>query len=440
MTRFLKKSAALLIGLALAAGLLETALWLFASSVHKQHEAPVLPPQTPVIACFGDSFTYGLGASSQDKSYPSQLNALLKQSGSKYAVVNHGVPGSNSAELLKILPGVLNDSRPAAVMVLIGANNLWSLETSWELTDSSLKTTLAKLLFDSRCGRLYRYLASLAPDRPKTQEQATPDKPAPPPSEADIAAMKAAEFMNANELTKAERLYRKAIALDKNNGHHYAGLAQVQTKQIQPAKAFLTATDGVRQASHGKAWLYAGIGDYFAAHQDRISALYWFEKAVSTAIQEGESTQFLTTPLLFNYFVAGQQERGIKFISGLNLPPERRHTLTAILSAQNLKSKLQLWLAHDLKAIRDLCRQSGAQLFLVSYPRQDDRFGVNDQIAALSLKLSVPLVNNHKVFSGRERERDFVEKYFAPDGHCNDSGYKLMADTAYNTLAQQNFK
>lgn len=440
MTKFLKRSAALLIGLALAAGLLETTLWLFAAGVHKQHEAPVLPPQTPVIACFGDSFTYGLGASSQNKSYPSQLNVLLKQSGSKYTVVNHGVPGSNSAELLKILPEVLRNSQPAAVLILIGANNLWSLETSWQRTDSSLKTTLAKLIFKSRCVRLYRYLVSLAPERARTQEQPPPDKPAPPPSEADSAAMKAAEYMNANQLTNAERLYRKAIALDRSNGHHYAGLAEVQTKQIKPTHAFLTAMEGIQQASHGKAWLYSGIGDYFAAHQDRISALHWFEKAVSTAIQEDESIQFLTTPLLFNYFVAGQQERGIKFISSLKLPPERRRTLTAILSAQNLKSKLQHWLAHDLKAIRDLCRQSGGQLFLVTYPRQDDRFGVNDQIAALSRKLGAPLIDNQKVFTSREREPHFVEKYFAPDGHCNDNGYKLMADTAYATLAQWNFK
>jgi tetratricopeptide (TPR) repeat protein len=259
-------------------------------------------------------------------------------------------------------------------------------------------------------------------------------------SEADLTAMRAAELMNANRLGEAEKLYREAISQDKSNGQYYARLAEVQTKQIRPAHAFLTALDGVQQASHGKAWLYSYIGDYFAAHQDRLSALHWFEKSVSTAIQEGEDTHFLTIPLLFNYFVTGEQKRGIKFISGLNLPAERRRTLTAILSAQDLKNKLQVWLTRDLKTIRDLCRQHGARLFLVTYPLQDDRFGVNDQIAELASKLGVPLVDNQKRFMKMKTEPDFMQKYFAPDGHCNDAGYGLMADTAYRVLEEHGFK
>ena len=58
------------------------------------------------VLCVGDSFTFGIGASSTDTSYPSQLQTLLNAQGSDahWRVINFGKPGANSGEVLRFLP------------------------------------------------------------------------------------------------------------------------------------------------------------------------------------------------------------------------------------------------------------------------------------------------------------------------------------------------
>lgn len=72
----------------------------------------------------GDSFTYGVGASSPNFSYPSQLCKLLNQNQQKrWTCHNFGYPGSNTQdhiEVLKILP------ENSKVILRTGANNSWN--------------------------------------------------------------------------------------------------------------------------------------------------------------------------------------------------------------------------------------------------------------------------------------------------------------------------
>jgi tetratricopeptide (TPR) repeat protein len=79
------------------------------------------------IVCVGDSFTYGIGAE-PGRSYPAQLQERLS---SRYPdldieVVNAGVPGANTGEVLARLREELALRRPLAVVMLAGINNRWS--------------------------------------------------------------------------------------------------------------------------------------------------------------------------------------------------------------------------------------------------------------------------------------------------------------------------
>ena len=53
------------------------------------------------VLCIGDSFTYGMGASSDTTSYPAQLATLLqKRQGTRHwNALNFGKPGMNSNEV-----------------------------------------------------------------------------------------------------------------------------------------------------------------------------------------------------------------------------------------------------------------------------------------------------------------------------------------------------
>lgn len=84
-------------------------------------------PEDRVVLCVGDSFTYGLGASTLEHSYPSQLEKILRDRlGPEWRVINGGWPSQNSHHVLTFIDEQIGRYRPEFVSVIVGYNDLWS--------------------------------------------------------------------------------------------------------------------------------------------------------------------------------------------------------------------------------------------------------------------------------------------------------------------------
>ena len=83
--------------------------------------SPTLSPlsEGDTILAFGDSITYGTGASLRE-SYPQVLQSLISKK-----VVSSGIPGEVTADALKRLPAILQRYKPRLVLLCEGTNDMW---------------------------------------------------------------------------------------------------------------------------------------------------------------------------------------------------------------------------------------------------------------------------------------------------------------------------
>jgi acyl-CoA thioesterase-1 len=97
-----------------------------ATTTQPQPEAPapaasIKPDNRPVLVCFGDSLTAGLGTDSGE-SYPDYLQSDLDARGYHYRVVNEGISGNTTKDGVERLDTILA-LKPSAVVVEFGGND-----------------------------------------------------------------------------------------------------------------------------------------------------------------------------------------------------------------------------------------------------------------------------------------------------------------------------
>ena len=174
------------------------------------------------IYCFGDSFTFGDGASPKD-SYPRQLERILDaRSGMDYEVYNLGVPGANSSQVLKYVHKILSRFRsPDLIIIRVGVNDCWNFfDHNFLSMDREKKIDKLRPLFFLSKLKLY-YLAKEAAAILKTDTGYVPfgrDEDNPQYKKMDDVKFKEIAEFNLEEMVKFAQLRNIPLILQNYPG------------------------------------------------------------------------------------------------------------------------------------------------------------------------------------------------------------------------------
>ena len=153
------------------------------------------------ILCVGDSNTYGLWVAEQD-AYPAVLERIwnAKQAPrTRIAVTNTGFPGTSSSSLRNRLPTLLSMVRPAKVIILVGANDYWTVPEP--VADSTRLHRVEHWMW--RTFRSYRLIFILARAL-KAPPFELPDKVRLPNQTLDLRGAYASDSLKLDDLRKGQ--------------------------------------------------------------------------------------------------------------------------------------------------------------------------------------------------------------------------------------------
>lgn len=92
---------------------------LLALGACSDHDAVIKLQNDSKIVAFGDSLTYGYGATNEDDAYPNKLEKI-----SGYTVINAGVNGDTAHAGVKRIRKVVQEHNPDLVIVSLGGNDM----------------------------------------------------------------------------------------------------------------------------------------------------------------------------------------------------------------------------------------------------------------------------------------------------------------------------
>lgn len=376
------------------------------------------------ILCLGDSFTFGVGAP-KGFSYPEQLQNLCNQgAGSKCAVYNLGVPGTNSSKLYKQLEGFITTYQPNIAIVMTGINNNSNFDES----------NYFLFLENNFLSNLYRLDANLSGLRTYK-----------------LVKMLISYFSINNDLTK-----KPIYASNSNNQKEQDDFVdtamniRVSQEAINEAKAhFLLAREyevenkfklAINELNYSlklnprDSMSYAELG---FIHIHRIVnldlAIDLLKKSLSLNPENINARESLMTA----YHRRGDLDLALKQARKLH-QMEPRNMLYETLARYRFPGYKDLkifesLLGYDLKNIYELLKSKNVALILQTYPGG----WPNPKLRDFASRYHIPLVDNEAAFN---KIKD-ISKYLAEDGHCNDMGYFVIAVNIYNLLcsSESNF-
>ncbi|MHB9154875.1 MAG: GDSL-type esterase/lipase family protein [Endomicrobiales bacterium] len=388
-----------------------------------------------VILCLGDSFVFGMGAPA-GKSFPRQLEELFNRNtsagGKKYRVINGGVPGQNTSQLLERLPHSLRSAQPDLVLLLSGGANNWNTSGYAEyLRGRGFYSLLWKNIDGLRVYRLVKLLAKNcaeksglplfgygAPSRQATVPRPSPDHCIHGEPGADRRAANAPD-----QVPRNPRCFRCLAEACRAQG------------KIEEAKAYIEKAmeKGPRCADDCFC-----LGEYCRDRKDLVRAASWYMEGITLDPGKTDNSNYRGIKLLMhdcrnNDPVIAEVASFLKKLRKETLTP--KHVISDLLETAEqgkdvLFRKTLAWVEHDIDSIIALCRKERTRIVLIGYPMEDR---MNRVLEKSAVRNGVLFVENNaplrELLGNAQRS-----EYFTADSHCTAKGYGVMARNVYGKI------
>ena len=315
------------------------------------------------VLCLGDSFTFG--------------SELLNSGGPgrPVSVLNGGIPGQNTAQILRHLEFNIEKAKPDLIVLLAGGANSWNLWglDSGRFSRSEWLTRLAAAFNSIKVVKLTKLLY-LGLDR-KTFDR------------SHLYYEEAVSRKLQGDDLRAIELFGKIAELEPGNGNNYLQVAEIYKRMNNWSAAL--------------AWLEKGIKADPACRANYLAA--------------GEALLRL-----------GRNEESRLYLAKV-LPEEARPSARPPrLSLQD--TTIISWIVADLARIAAVCRERGIPLILLNYPPCPRSFFSHEIYDKAARNNSLPLADNYSAFLEQmNKGRALIGSDVF--GHPNAEGYGLMART-----------
>jgi lysophospholipase L1-like esterase len=435
-----------------------------------------------LVLCIGDSFTFGLGATSTVHSYPSRLQEVLERDGQAWQVRNAGWPSRNSLEALAALDHELSASAPALVYVLVGVNDTWS-RPERARPDASDTDNPGRFRWRWRTRRalalMVSALASLgAADEPSaggleaTSAAGVAASPGAISSEPHPAATSAADAQRsalAESIRQSAQGGQRARALadlaalraavespasSEESRELYAALASEigeGAEALRVARRFselhprnptffrIVAWESFqRRDDVGAMNAITRALELDAEQPERNTELFWLHAVIARTQDPEGSLQ----SAIRHYLVLKNEDQLRQLLDlgrdsyspellataleRLRLGDEDRTRVTSVFNdaAGAAASSYRGPLEAHLGMMAERVRRAGGEIVFLTYPFQSN---LNTLVRHVARTSGAPVVDLERDFTNRLASvpRD---ELFVADGHLNDRGYAIVAD------------
>lgn len=475
MRKLNKKTKIIIIVFALLFSLVVCEVFLHISSfvnkvfVLPRYDIPGIDKKAFIIFCFGDSYTYGIGAGFEN-SYPAQLEEILNRhsKGRPVKVFNFGVPGNNSSQVLLRLKQNIAKNKPNVVIVLCGGNDTWNVDSvNIKFTNEIIQALLMRL-------KIYKILVVLTKN---IKHQISK----PEIYIKDNLGMKILQkendfyklilygniYRNFEYYTQAVLFYERAIKVSQDDRLVRIELGRCYKLNRQFRKA-IDVLDRALKDNPQDEQLHAEIRDTFIKSEMVDESILFYEEflekcprnkyatdnLIGAYIQAAgenflnnqalEGKSYYKKALALNPQLGAKINASIEMMeyelklkdshSKLNAKPSTGSFLKSIsgdyLINTMLAKRMTLQiLFENLLEMAKICKKNNIKMFLSCYPDAGYMDNVSIEIRKLALAYDVTIINHYNAFFDALRKYPY-EHYFVSraDPHCTKAGYRVMAE------------